>query len=142
MKPTNRQVLELNRALQLLEAQPGTDGGVKPTGYAFGKASYAIAKNMRKAGVIAADLESARQKLIAPLIEQVKARSVPVEGVTSVAGLSPGDPEHAEFVTMWTAILGEESDFEAHQITVDDLNLEKNSIPPSLINALALILKE
>lgn len=138
---TNREVLQLNRAFELLENQPDGNGELKPTNYKFGKGAAAIVRNLRLLSPIIEDLENVRAALVKPLIEQIKARKTPDEAKL-VMGIDPSEPEYQEFQKEWKPILDEESKFKPFVFDQDLLRLDKNDIPPSLLKALTPVLKD
>jgi len=137
---TNREVLQLNRAFELLENQP-ENGVLKPTGYKFGKGTAAIVRNLRLLDPVVTELEKVREALLKPLLEQVKARKTKEEA-EFITGLDVSEPEYKEFMDTWKPILDETSSFEPYVFDQKLLNFEKNDILPSLVKALTPVLKD
>lgn len=123
MKLTHRAVIELVAAHSALD-------GSKDNSYKFAsKVRYSLSKNLRLLQTRAADIDKERTKI--------------VEDVSPNGPIKPETPEMKEFQNRYFAFLQEEDDIpNLMQLKLEDLNLDSNQIPITVLAALGHILVE
>lgn len=124
----NRQVLEIQQALQRLDgcAMPGSNAVVP---YRFTVAvTYAIGKNLNRIASIVKDTQDTYNRLLRALMK-------PGE-----AGIKKDDARIVGLTEEFDKVLEEESDFTPHMIALTGLNIgvgqTQNQIPPTVIAVL------
>ena len=130
MKILNAKVIPL---LQLLRSLDGSEKGLpdgrvikEPYRFASGKVYLDIALNQNRLASQAEAIEKARVAIIKSLLP---------EGETE---LKPDrhQPQMAEFVRQYQAVLDEEADIDLRTMKASDLNLDANPISPTILAAL------
>jgi hypothetical protein len=126
MRISNRVVFTTIAALRAL------DGTKESPIKLSGLTQLAIAHNLRRLSERASDLEKARKKI---------AEDVGFTGIDLQAKIIPPETLAAfrKFESEWTNTLNGTTDIVITRFTTDDLNLEKNEIPRSVVSDLLWI---
>jgi hypothetical protein len=131
------EILDLDRGLAGLDGafkvvtdpRTGKDEKV-PVAYEFtGKVRFAIARNLTAIKPAIEALAKAKQAI---------GEEIGGKGATDIKG----DAAIAAFNKKWNEVLNEPVTVDLQRLTESDLNLEKNQIPGTTINALAPIIVE
>jgi hypothetical protein len=125
----NSEIVQLDTALKQLDGcnQIAADGSKVFVPFKLGvKAQYAILKNKRVTEPLVADLQKLKQTMFDAIAVDGKVQS--------------DDPAYLKFMRDFDGILADSQEVALHQFAVSELNLESNTISPSILSALMPVL--